>query len=46
VVGKGAHLPEAIRIGRNARVGAFVPESAFTADVPAGGVVDGPESMH
>jgi glucose-1-phosphate adenylyltransferase len=46
VVGKGAQLPEGIRIGRNARIGAFVVEPDFTADVPAGGVVDGPESMH
>jgi glucose-1-phosphate adenylyltransferase len=46
VVGKGAHLPEGLAVGRNARIGAFVPAGAFTADVPAGGVVDGPESTH
>jgi glucose-1-phosphate adenylyltransferase len=46
VVGKGASLPEGIRIGRNARVGAFVADAAFSGDVPAGGVIDGPESMH
>jgi glucose-1-phosphate adenylyltransferase len=46
VVGKGARIPEGIRIGRNARIGAFVLESDFTADVSSGGVVDGPESMH
>jgi glucose-1-phosphate adenylyltransferase len=46
VVGKGAHIPEGITIGRNARVGAFVAEADFSGDVPAGGVVDGPESMH
>ena len=46
VVGKGAHLPDNITIGRNARVGAHVTRAFFTADVPAGGVVDGPESMH
>ena len=46
VVGKGAELPEGIRIGRNARIGAFVVESDFKADVPSGSVVDGPESMH
>jgi glucose-1-phosphate adenylyltransferase len=46
VVGKGARLPAGVRIGRNARVGAFVTESDFTADLPSGGVVDGPESMH
>ena len=46
VVGKGAHLPDGITVGRNARIGAFVVESDFAADVPDGGVVDGPESMH
>src|SRR5207247_2174761 len=46
VVGKGTVLPAGITIGRNARIGAFVPESAFAGDVPAGGVLDGPESTH
>ncbi len=46
VVGKGARLPAGLTIGRNARIGAGVAEGAFTADVPSGGVVDGPESMH
>jgi glucose-1-phosphate adenylyltransferase len=46
LVGKGARLPNGIRVGRNTRIGAFVTESSFTADVPAGGVVDGPQSMH
>jgi glucose-1-phosphate adenylyltransferase len=46
VVGKRARLPEGITIGRNARIGAAVAEGDFTAPVPAGGVVDGPESMH
>jgi glucose-1-phosphate adenylyltransferase len=46
VVGKGAVVPKDIRIGRNARVGAFVTERDFAGDVPAGGVVDGPQSMH
>ncbi len=46
VVGKRARLPEGIHIGRNARIGAQVVEADFTAPVPAGGVVDGPESMH
>jgi glucose-1-phosphate adenylyltransferase len=46
VVGKRARLPEGITIGRNARIGASVTEDAFTAPVPSGGVVDGPESMH
>jgi len=46
VVGKRARLPEGIVIGRNARIGASVVEGDFTASVPAGGVVDGPESMH
>jgi glucose-1-phosphate adenylyltransferase len=46
VIGKGAHLPEGITIGRNARIGAFVEESDFSNDVPSGGVVDGPESIH
>jgi glucose-1-phosphate adenylyltransferase len=46
LVGKGAAIPEGLRIGRNARIGAFVDEAAFTDHVPAGGVVDGRESMH
>ena len=46
VVGKGTRIPAGLTIGRNARIGAGVPEPAFTADVPAGGVVDGAESMH
>jgi glucose-1-phosphate adenylyltransferase len=46
VVGKGAVLPKDIRVGRNARIGAFVTERDFGGDVPAGGVVDGPQSMH
>lgn len=46
VVGKRARLPEGITIGRNARIGASVTEEAFSAPVPSGGVVDGPESMH
>jgi len=46
VVGKGARIPKDIRVGRNARIGAFVPERDFGGDVPAGGVVDGPQSMH
>ena len=46
LVGKGAQIPEGITIGRNARIGAFVTEVDFTGDVPSGGVVDGPESMH
>jgi glucose-1-phosphate adenylyltransferase len=46
VVGKGARLPEGLKVGRNARIGAMVADSSFTSDVPAGGVVDGPESMH
>ncbi|MEQ1833777.1 MAG: glucose-1-phosphate adenylyltransferase, partial [Candidatus Eisenbacteria bacterium] len=46
VVGKRARLPEGISVGRNARIGASVTEDSFTAPVPAGGVVDGPESMH
>lgn len=46
VVGKRARLPEGIHIGRNARIGAQVVEADFTAPVPSGGVVDGPESMH
>jgi glucose-1-phosphate adenylyltransferase len=46
VVGKGAQLPDGISIGRNARIGAFVTVTDFTNGVPAGGVVDGPESMH
>jgi glucose-1-phosphate adenylyltransferase len=46
LVGKGAELPDGITIGRNARIGAYVTAGDFTGDVPAGGVVDGPESMH
>jgi glucose-1-phosphate adenylyltransferase len=46
VVGKGARLPAGITVGRNARIGAFVNDQSFTADVPDGGVVDGPESVH
>jgi glucose-1-phosphate adenylyltransferase len=46
VVGKGAHLPPYLSVGRNARIGAFVTPEDFTDGVPAGGVVDGPESMH
>jgi len=46
LLGKGVRLPEGITIGRNARIGAQVTEDAFTADVPAGGVVKGPGAMH
>ena len=46
VVGVGAALPAGLSVGRNARIGAHVVESAFTADVPPGGVVNGPESIH
>jgi glucose-1-phosphate adenylyltransferase len=46
VVGKRARLPEGLTVGRNARIGASVIEQDFTAPVPSGGVVDGPESMH
>jgi len=46
VVGKRARLPEGLTVGRNARIGANVGEEDFAAPVPAGGVVDGPESMH
>jgi glucose-1-phosphate adenylyltransferase len=46
VVGRGAELPEGLRVGRNARIGAAVRPENFSGDVPAGGAVDGPESMH
>ena len=46
VVGKGARLPKDIRVGRNSRIGAYVTEGDFSGDVPPGGVVDGPQSMH
>jgi glucose-1-phosphate adenylyltransferase len=46
VVGKRARLPEGLTVGRNARIGANVGPEDFVAPVPAGGVVDGPESMH
>ena len=39
-------VAESVQSGRNARIGAFVGEAAFTNDVPAGGVIEGPESMH
>ena len=46
VIGKGARLPAGLSVGRNARLGAFVSAESFTDDVPGGGVVDGPDSMH
>lgn len=46
LVGKGADLPEGLRVGRNARIGAAVTERDFSGEVPAGGVVDGPDSRH
>jgi glucose-1-phosphate adenylyltransferase len=46
VVGKGARLPEGVTVGRNARIGAFVGLDEFKGDVPAGGVVNGPEAEH
>ena len=46
VVGKGARLPRNLRVGRNVRIGAYVTERDFGDDVPDGGVVDGPQSMH
>jgi glucose-1-phosphate adenylyltransferase len=46
VVGKGARLPAGLVVGGNARIGAFVEESDLSANVPAGGVVHGPEPEH
>ncbi len=46
LVGKSAILPEGLTIGRNVRIGAHVTREDFANDVPSGGVVDGPESMH
>ncbi len=46
LIGKEARLPAGITVGRNARVGSGVQEDDFTAPVPAGGVVDGPDAMH
>jgi glucose-1-phosphate adenylyltransferase len=46
LVGKGAVLPAGVHVGRNARIGAYVGEGKFDGDVEAGGVIDGPESMH
>jgi glucose-1-phosphate adenylyltransferase len=46
LVGKGAALPDAVSIGRNARVGSYVTEADITADIPAGGVVRGPQPEH
>jgi glucose-1-phosphate adenylyltransferase len=46
VVGKDAHVPPEVTIGRNARIGAHVRHESFTADVPSGGVVHGREAEH
>jgi glucose-1-phosphate adenylyltransferase len=46
LIGKGALLPSGLRVGRNARIGAHVGEADFDGDVPAGGVVEGPDAMH
>ena len=46
LIGRGAQLPAGVLVGRNVRIGARVTESDFGGDVPSGGVVDGPESMH
>jgi glucose-1-phosphate adenylyltransferase len=46
VIGKGAELPDGLSVGRNARIGAGVTKESISADVPAGGVIDGPDSMH
>ncbi len=46
VAGKGARIPEGVTVGRNARIGAHVAERQFTGDVPAGGVVPGPDPEH
>jgi glucose-1-phosphate adenylyltransferase len=46
LIGKGAMLPPGLRVGRNARIGASVSEADFDGDVPAGGVINGPDAMH
>ena len=46
LVGKSAELPDGLTVGRNARIGADVRAASITADVPAGGVVNGPDAMH
>ena len=46
VVGKGAQLPAGVVVGRNARIGSHVRREDFAGDVPAGGVVHGPEPEH
>jgi glucose-1-phosphate adenylyltransferase len=46
VVGRGARLPDGLTVGRNARIGAAVRDEDFRGDVPAGGVVSGPDEMH
>ena len=46
LVGKGAQLPPGVTIGRNARIGAGVHSRDVTQDVPAGGVVHGPDPEH
>lgn len=46
LIGKEARLPAGLTVGRNARIGSGVGEDDFSAPVPAGGVVDGPDAMH
>ncbi|HKQ58460.1 MAG TPA: sugar phosphate nucleotidyltransferase [Candidatus Eisenbacteria bacterium] len=46
VTGKCARIPEGVTVGRNARIGAHVEEGDFTGDVPAGGVIRGPDPEH
>jgi glucose-1-phosphate adenylyltransferase len=46
LIGKGARLPAGITIGRNARIGSNVTAAEFDGDVPAGGVVFGPDPEH
>jgi len=46
LVGKSARIPPGVEVGRNARIGPGVTEADFTAAVPAGGVIRGPEPEH
>ena len=46
LVGKAAHIPAGVEVGRNVRIGAGVSERDFGGAVPAGGVVRGPGPEH
>src|SRR5206468_7175290 len=46
VVGKGAHLPEQVKVGGKTRIGAQVAGDDFSGDAPAGGDIHGPDPGH